>query len=178
MRKRSRSCKSSTHSKRFLQDEAEGDIISSRFVDKWDTSGELRSRLVSRGYEARSDRSCFTLYCKHRRSRQQELHWCWGLAHDVDMAVADISGAFLHAAVEQPFYVKPPVDYRKPGIVWKVKKYLYGDKRAPRGWQDHFETTMLSLDFERLESEPGCFVKKGVNAQGPRSLWRCMWTIF
>ena len=65
-----------------------------------------------------------------------------GLAHDLDVAVADISGAFLHAAVEQPFFVKPPVDHRKPGIVWKVKKYLYGDKRAPRGWQDHFETTL------------------------------------
>ena len=45
--------------------------------------------------------------------------------------------------------------------MWKVKRYLYGDKRAPRGWQDHFETTILNLNFERLESEPGCFVKKG-----------------
>ena len=35
----------------------------------------------------------------------------------------------------------------------KIKRYLYGDKRAPREWQDR---------FERLESEPGCFVKKGV----------------
>ena len=42
-----------------------------------------------------------------------------------------------------------------------MKKCLHGDKRAPRGWQDHFETTMLSLGFERLEPEPGCFVKKG-----------------
>ena len=33
--------------------EAEGqEIISSRFVDKWEESGELRSRLVSRGYES------------------------------------------------------------------------------------------------------------------------------
>ena len=77
------------------------------------------------------------------------------------MAVADISGAFLHAAVEQPFHVKPPVEYRKLGIVWRVKRYLYGDKRAPRVWQDHFETTLLDLNFERLESETGCFVKKG-----------------
>ena len=46
--------------------------------------------------------------------------------------------------------------------MWKIKRYLYGDKRAPRGWQDHFEKTMLDLGFERLESEPGCFVKKGV----------------
>ena len=42
-----------------------------------------------------------------------------------------------------------------------MKRYLYGDKRAPREWQENFETTMLNLNFERLESEPGCFVKKG-----------------
>ena len=35
------------------QAEAEGqEIIGSRFVDKWEESGELRSRLVSRGYES------------------------------------------------------------------------------------------------------------------------------
>ena len=59
-----------------LQDEAEGDIISSRFVDKWDTSGELRSRLVSRGYEGVRSILLHSLL-QHRRSRQQELHCCW-----------------------------------------------------------------------------------------------------
>ena len=78
------------------------------------------------------------------------------------LAVADISGAFLHAVLEKHFLVTPPVEYHKTGVVWKIKRYLYGDKRAPRGWQDHFEKTMLELGFERLESEPGCFVKKGV----------------
>ena len=45
----------------------------------------------------------------------------------------------------------------------ELKRYLYGDKRAPWGWQDHFKKTTLELGFERLESEPGCFVKKGVS---------------
>ena len=75
-----------------------------------------------------------------------------------EMAVADISGAFLLAVLEQHFFVTPPAEHRKPGVVWKIKRYLYGDKRAPREWQDHFEKTMLELGFERLESEPGCFV--------------------
>ena len=79
------------------------------------------------------------------------------------MAVADISGAFLHAVLEKHFFVTQPVEYGKSGVVWKIKRYLYGDKRAPRGWQDHFEKTMLELCFERLESDPGCFVKKGVS---------------
>ena len=84
-----------------------------------------------------------------------------GLAQDVEMALADISGAFLHAVLEKHFFVTP-AEYRKPGVVWKIKRHLYGDKRAPREWQDHFEKTMLELGFERLESEPGCFVKKEV----------------
>ena len=45
----------------------------------------------------------------------------------------------------------PPAEYWKPGVVWKIKRYLYGDKRSPRGWQDDFEKTMLDLGFERLE---------------------------
>ena len=61
------------------------------------------------------------------------------------MAVADISGAFLHAVLEKHFFVTPSTEFR------------------PRVWQDHFEKTMLELGFERLESEPGCFVKKGVS---------------
>ena len=122
------------------QAEAEGqEIICSRFVDKWEESGELRARLVSRGYESNQ------------------------AAQDVEIAVADIYGAFLHAVLEKHFFITPPVENRKPGVVWKIKRYLYSDKRAPRGWKDHFEKTMLELGFERLESEPDCFVKKGVS---------------
>ena len=88
--------------------------------------------------------------------RDQEVRPCGalGLAQDVEMAVADISGAFLQAVLEKHFFVTPPAGYRKPGVVWKINRYLYGDKRAPRGWQAHFEKTMLELGFERLESEP------------------------
>ena len=145
------------------QAEAEGqEITSSRFVDKWEESGELRSRLVSRGYES-SQADPASLFAATLSVVATRIELVLGLAQDVEMAVADISGAFLHAVLEKHFFVTPPAEYRKPGVVWKKKRYLYGDKRAPRGWQDHFEKTMLELGFERLESEPGCFVKKGVS---------------
>ena len=142
--------------------EAEGqEIISSRFVDKWEDSGELRSRLVSRGYESRHADPA-SLFAATHSVVATRIALVLGLAQDVEMAVADISGAFLHAVLEKHFFVTPPAEYRKPSVVWKIKRYLYGDKRAPRGWQDLFEKTMLELGFERLESEPGCFLKKGV----------------
>ena len=145
------------------QAEAEGqEIIRSRFVDKWEESGELRSRLVSRGYES-SHADPASHFAATPSVVATRIALVLGLAQDVEMAVADISGAFLHAVLEKHFFVTPPAEYRKPGVVWKIKRYLYGDKRAPRGWQDHFEKTMLELGFERLESEPGCFVKNGVS---------------
>ena len=137
------------------------EIISSRFVDKWEESGELRSRLVSRGYES-NQADPASLFAATPSVVATRIALVLELVQDVEMAVADISGAFLHAVLEKHFFVTPPAEYRKPGVVWKIKGYLYGDKRAPRGWQDHFEKTMLALGFERLESEPGCFVKKGV----------------
>ena len=137
------------------------EIISSRFVDKWEESGELRSRLVSRSCES-SHADPASLVAATHSVVATRIALVLGLAQDVELAVTDISGAFIHPVLEKHFFVTPPAEYRKPGVVWKIKRYLYGDKRAPRVWQDHFEKTMLELGFERLESEPGCFVKKGV----------------
>ena len=145
------------------QAEAEGqEIISSRFVDKWEESGELRSRLVSRGYES-SQADPGSLFASSPSIVATRIVLVLGLAQDVEMAVADISGSFLHAVLEKHFFVTPPAEYRKRDVVWKIKRYLYGDKRAPRVWQDHFDKTMLEMGFERVESEPGCFVKKGAS---------------
>ena len=69
------------------QDEAEGDIISSQFVDKWDTSGELRSRLVSRGYEV-SEIDPASLFAATPSVTATRIALVLGLAHDLDVAVA------------------------------------------------------------------------------------------
>ena len=119
------------------------------------TSGKKVENLASRGYES-SHTDLASLFAATPSVVATRIALVLGLAQDVEMAMADISGAFLHAVLEKHFFVTPPVEYRKPGVVLKIKIYLYGDKRAPRWWQDHFEKTMLELGFERLESEPGC----------------------
>ena len=83
--------------------EAEGqEIISSRFVDKWEESGELRSRLVSRGYES-THADPASLFAATPSVVATRIALVLGLAQDVEKAVADISGAFLHAVLEKHF---------------------------------------------------------------------------
>ena len=82
------------------QAEAEGqEIISSRFVDKWEESGELRSRLVSRRYES-SHVDPASLFAASPSVVATRIALVLGLAQDVEMAVADTSGALLHAVLE------------------------------------------------------------------------------
>ena len=91
----------------------------------------MRSRWVSRGYES-NQADPASLFAATLSVVATRIALVLGLAQDVEMAVADMSGAFLHAVLEKQFFVTPPAEYRKPGVVWKIKRYLYGDKRAPR----------------------------------------------
>ena len=103
------------------QARAEGpEINSSRFVDKWEESGELRSRLVLRGYES-SQVDPASLFAATPSVVATRIALVLGLAQDVEMEMADISGAFLLEALEKHFFITPPVEYRKPGVVWKKK---------------------------------------------------------
>ena len=87
--------------------EAEGqEIISSRFVDKWGESGELRSRLVSRGYES-SHADPASLFAATPWVGATRIALVLGLAQDVKKAVAVISGAFSSCGVGQHFFVTP-----------------------------------------------------------------------
>ena len=87
----------------FPQAEAEGqEVMSSRFVDKWYESGELRSRLVSRGDES-SQVDPASLFAATPSITATRIAFVLGFAQDVEMAVADISGAFLHAVLEKHF---------------------------------------------------------------------------
>ena len=69
----------------------------------------------------------------------------------------------LHAVLEKHFFVTPPAEYQKRGVLCGRQRDTCTVTNVRHGgWQDHFEKTMLELGFERLKSEPGCFVKKEV----------------
>jgi len=52
----------------------------------------------------------------------------------------------------------PPPEYRKPGIVWKLKKGLYGLREASRLWYDELVEDLESHGGKKLTGDPGCLV--------------------
>ena len=52
----------------------------------------------------------------------------------------------------------PPVEnYPNGGVLWKLRKAMYGLKQSPRMWQQHFASTAASLGFERLKSDSNLY---------------------
>ena len=103
-RKRSRNCRNLKRTKRSNRVRPRDRKSSVHGLStKWEESGELRSRLVSRGYESsRVDPA--SLFAATPSVVATRIALVLGLAQDVEMAVADISGAFLHVVLEKHFF--------------------------------------------------------------------------
>ena len=43
------------------------------------------------------------------------------------------------------------------GVLWKLRKAMYGLKQSPRMWQQHFASVAASLGFERLKSDSNLY---------------------
>ena len=83
-----------------------------------------------------------------------------GMARGWTIFTADISTAFLHAVLDEDdlVYVLPPTTDRRPGHVWRLWRALYGLRRAPQYFQEHFAKKFLTIGYKRSVADPQLFV--------------------
>ena len=46
---------------------------------------------------------------------------------------------------------------REEDEVWKLNKALYGYRKAPKLWHQHFVSVLGSLNYHPLLTDPSCF---------------------
>ena len=75
------------------------------------------------------------------------------------IAVGDVSTAFLRASVDSDIFVIPALEfYPQGGVLWKLRKALYGLGNSPKLWQTHFASVMAKDGFKRMKSDPSLYV--------------------
>ena len=83
-----------------------------------------------------------------------------------DIAIGDVSTAFLHAPVSEPSYVVPPPMYYaedKEPTYWLLKKALYGLKNAPKSWTEHITMVLKEMGYVRMVAEESTYALKQDN---------------
>nr|GEW54736.1 hypothetical protein [Tanacetum cinerariifolium] len=75
----------------------------------------------------------------------------------------DVKIAFLHCSLKEDVYMCQPegfIDSDHPSHVYKLKKALYGLKKAPRAWYDELSTFLLQNGFSKGIIDPTLFTRR------------------
>ena len=132
-------------------------VISTRWVKTRKCDGTCRCRIVVRGYDQIVEGPDET-YASTPSLLTLKTLLTLAVARGWHVTLADISTAFLHALMDGDAWVLPPVEYYpEGGVVWKLKRALYGLKNAPKLWQQHLAATLESQGFRRMKSDPNLY---------------------
>jgi len=79
-----------------------------------------------------------------------------------DMKLFDLDNAFLNAEIDDVVIVKLPVQWREQGEngLRRLKKALYGLRRAPRAWSSTYTARLKVLGWEPCPQVDGLWKKK------------------
>ena len=77
-----------------------------------------------------------------------------------DIFTIDVSQAYTQGELLDDIYIKAPRSHPLPkGVVYKLKRPLYGTKQAGRCWYLHVTKTLRSIGLTQLAKDSCLFVK-------------------
>ena len=80
----------------------------------------------------------------------------------------DVTTAFLNGDIDGEIYVQPPAPFDAPGVVWKLKKSLYGLKQSPRCWSEKLKAILARIGFQPTFTDRCIFIR--IESSGAVSL--------
>ena len=78
------------------------------------------------------------------------------------LASVDICAAFLQSKVlDRDVFVEPPSDIKKQGIIWRLKKLLYGlDDASRKFWLQVRDEFLNKLHLKTIEGDEAFYYKQ------------------
>eukprot|EP00253_Pinus_taeda_P028727 PITA_28727 len=74
----------------------------------------------------------------------------------------DVKSAFLHRDLHEEIYMEQPLGFiqTNSSLVCRLKKSLYGLKKAPQAWYAKMDSFLLYIGFSRCHSDNTVYTKK------------------
>ncbi|KAF5669761.1 retrotransposon hobase [Fusarium circinatum] len=133
------------------------------YVYKLDKHGrflKIKARLVVRGDQQAKDGR--DTYAATLAGMSFRVLMAIATRFDYEMLQYDAVNAFVQSTLDEEIYMEMPIGYRKPGVVLKLQKALYGLRRSPLLWQKHFEKGLLQTGFRRVLGEDCCWIQDDI----------------
>ncbi|GJT60530.1 retrovirus-related pol polyprotein from transposon TNT 1-94 [Tanacetum coccineum] len=149
-----------------------------QFLWNWEVF-ENKSWLVARGYHQEEGIDFEEYFAPVARLEDIRILIAYAAYKNMTIYQMDVKTTFLNGILREEVYVSQPdgfVDQDIPNHVYKLKKALYGLKRAPRAWYDLSSSFLLSQEFSKGAVNPTLFTRKEgkdilLISQSPRGIF-------
>ncbi|GJS46516.1 retrovirus-related pol polyprotein from transposon TNT 1-94 [Tanacetum coccineum] len=143
-------------------------IIGTKWVfrNKLDKNGIVsrnKARLVAQGYNQQEGIDYDETYAPVARLESIRILLAYACALDFKLFQMDVKSAFLNDFINEKVYVAQPlgfIDFEKPDHVYKLKKDLYGLKKASKAWYDRLKSFLIKHEYKMGMVDNTLFTKK------------------
>nr|GEX34676.1 hypothetical protein [Tanacetum cinerariifolium] len=125
-----------------------------------------KGRLVARGYRQEEGIDFEESFALVARLEVIQNFLAYFAHKNMVVYQMDVKTAFLNGNLREEVYVSQPdgfVDQDNPNHVYKLKKALYGLKKAPRTWYDMLSSFLIPQDFSKGSMDLTLFIRKNGN---------------
>nr|GEZ60536.1 retrovirus-related Pol polyprotein from transposon TNT 1-94 [Tanacetum cinerariifolium] len=119
-------------------------------VDENSIVSRNKARLVAQGYNQQEGIDYDKTYTPVARLASIRILLAYACALDFKLFQMDVNSAFLNGFINEEVYVAQPsglIDFEKPNHVYKLKKALYGLKKAPKAWYDGLKAFLIKHEY-------------------------------
>lgn len=124
---------------------------------------KLKVRLVARGYSQVEGLDYEETFAPVLKYPSMRVFVANAASKGLKVHQMDVTTAFLNGVLLEDIYMRPPPGLKVPGkegMVWKLKKSLYGLKQSPRVWNAHIDGTLTKvMGFTRCKSDTCLYIK-------------------
>ena len=124
---------------------------------------KLKARYCARGFEQQQGIDYFETFAPVVMWLTVRLLLIMSILMKLETKQIDYTAAFIHAPIDCLVYVECPRGFEVPGMVWELKKSLYGLAQSPRNFFLHTKDQLENkLGFVQSEADPCLFISKDV----------------
>jgi hypothetical protein len=110
-----------------------------------------KSRLVAQGFSQKEGIDYEETLAPVARLEAIRILLTFSVAKGFKLHQMDVKSAFLNGVLDEEVYVRQPPRFESekyPHRVYKLRKALYGLKKAPRAWYGRFRGFLFEIGFD------------------------------
>jgi hypothetical protein len=118
-----------------------------------------KTRLVARGFQQEHGRDYDETFALVAHMTTIHTLLVVSSVQGWSISKLDVKNVFLNSELHEDVYMRPPPGYSIPeGMVYHLRRSLYGLNQAPRTWFQRFAFVVTAADFSISAHDPALFV--------------------